>query len=160
MSTINIDARLLMPIVEITARVEMKDGKPELVPERDQRSRWLTALAREKDRRLSVVVMRQKLRRSTKANAYLWGVVYKELLAGLRMLADQAGERCPFASEDELHEAMKYVHLGTDVLDVAGVKVERPSSSAVLDIDGFTGYVSAIKRMAAERWQIYISEPE
>lgn len=156
----DIDVAASLPLLEVSARALLVDGAPGLAVLPAHLSRFRTALGREikAGRLLTVTVTRHRVRRSSTANAFLWGVVYRELLEGLRILAQQAGERCPFADEQELHEACKYLFLGTQVVEIGGVKLERPGTTTTLDMEQFSAYIASIKRMAAERWNIWISE--
>jgi hypothetical protein len=155
---VDINQRQVMPVLDLEAKVELHEGKPRLVPE--SWSRWHTALGREVGRRVTVSITRHRMRRSAQANRYLWGVVYRELLQELRILAQDSGERCPFEDEQQLHDAMKYLFLGTEPVSIGGVEIQRPATTTTLDLEQFSAYISAIKRMAAQRWNIYISEAE
>lgn len=158
---IDLDAR---PLLTETVPVRFRrgeNGRPVMEPA--DPSRWLSMLARILGKAESVeataTFSRAKRTRSLAANAYLWAVVYPDILEGLRRVAQDAGERCPFADVEELHEAMKYVLLGVEVLRVGGVTVERPSTTRVMDSTSFSLFVSGVKRLAAERWSIYVREP-
>lgn len=143
--------------IELHGRVRMEGLKPVLEPAKHAEPAWLVKLARfEGD--VTVTVSRAKKVRSQEANAYLWGVVYRDILAGLRQIALEAGEPCPFKDEQELHEAMVYVHLGTEVVRVKDVAIERPTRTRVLNSAQFSGYITALKAMAAERWRIYVRD--
>lgn len=99
-----------------------------------------------------VRVERPKAVRSNAANAYLWGVVYPDVLEGLRELAQAHGERCPFVTTDDLHEACKFMFLGTRVVELPGAgQVEVPSTTTTLTTAQFSVYVDKIIRWAGER---------
>lgn len=159
MSTQSIDIDSKPEIhIELPARVVLVDLKPHLLPGEGTEGRWLASLARFVGD-VTLTLSRKKRTRSTEANAYLWGVVYEDILQGLRAIAQDAGERCPFADRDELHDAMKYLRLGVEVLNVNGVTIERPHPTRSMDSKEFTAYVDWLKKMAAERWRIYVREP-
>ena len=72
-----------------TGKVHEGLFRPDLGP------RWRGILARFEGRRVTVTLEQERKRRSLRANAYLWGVVY-------RTAAEWSGH-----DEDELHELMK-----------------------------------------------------
>lgn len=99
-----------------------------------------------------VRVERPKAVRSNAANAYLWGVVYPDVLEGLRELAAAHGERCPWETADDAHAAFKYMFLGTRVVTLPGAgQVEMPSTTTTLTTGQFAVYVDKIIRWAGER---------
>lgn len=147
--TVSLDAK---PTKEesFSAKVAEREGRPVIVPY-DQAA-WIRTLAKLKGLDVVVKIDRPKKTRSLQANAYLWAVVYPDVLDGLRELAVAAGEKCPFKDVDELHEAMKYMVLGVEVVEVPGVgTLERPSTTTTLTTGEFARYVDTIIRWAGER---------
>jgi hypothetical protein len=109
-------------------------------------------LARWAGKRVLVTVEKEKKVRSDPQNRLLWGLIYEDLLAGLRELAVEAGEKCPFRTKDELHEAMKHVFIGPTVVKVPGAgEMEIPPRSRSLTTDQFSEFISQILKWAAER---------
>lgn len=99
-----------------------------------------------------VEVAREKRRRSDAQHRLLFGPIYDDLLEGLRGLAANVGEKCPFKDKESLHAAMKYRFLGTTVVNVPGAgELEMESSSKTLTTEQFSEFVSKILRWAAER---------
>jgi len=150
--------------VESAARVVLRDGVPRLLP--TDASRWLATLGELVGQPVRVTLTRQKAARSAAMNRLLWGPVYGDILAGLRQLAVEAGERCPFASKDDLHSAMKYLILGSTVTSVprrrAGAvrwdTIELPSTTTKLTSEQFSAYIEGCCRWAAERG-VYVRQP-
>lgn len=145
--------------VIFAARVEARDGeRPALVPESP--SEWLAMLGRYAGKRVTVEVKPERKHRSATANAYLWGVVYPDVLAGLRELAFAAGEECPLKDAESLHSAMKYLLLGKVVRTLpGGVTVEDEAETKHMSSEAFGEFVSQVKSLAASRWGIYVREP-
>jgi hypothetical protein len=103
-------------------------------------------------KRVWVEVRREKRRRSDAQHRLLFGPIYDDLLEGLRGLAAEAGEKCPFKDKEALHSAMKYLFLGTTVVKVPGAgELEMESSSKTLTTEQFSEFVSKILRWGAER---------
>ena len=102
--------------------------------------RWRARLSRLSGKRVLVTVQREKHARSLKANAYLWGVVYE-------VLAEWSGH-----SPEEIHEAMKMTFLPRRQLTIkaTGEVMDIPGSTATLDSEAFSDYVSRVKLFAAE----------
>lgn len=144
---INIDARP-WTLSEVRGRVVAVDGRPLFVPETP--ARWLTALGRCVGQEVRVRLLKPKKRRTTEQNAYLWGVVYPDILAGLGQLAEIAGEPPVFTDEDELHEAMKWKFLRRLVTLPGGAVVERVPHSSVLDTAQFAAFLDSVIRWAAD----------
>lgn len=148
--TVNIDVKPTREEV-FAARVETRGERPVLVP-LDPQS-WLSALGRIVGDTVIVRIERPKKRRTLAQNAYLWTVVYPDVLSGLRELAVNVGEECPWADEDALHIAMKYMVLGLVVVPVPGTDVvlEQPSTTTTLTTAQFSTYIDTIIRWAGER---------
>jgi hypothetical protein len=133
--------------VELDARVEADAaGAGVIVPAAAQRwLRELKALIGEDVR----IILRRWKKRTAQQNRYLWGVVYAVLLDGLRKLALEAGEVCPFDSDEDCHAAMKHRFLGISLVTFLGESIELPPSTAKLSTVQFSAYVEAIARWAA-----------
>ena len=110
--------------------------------------RWRAAVGRLEGKRVLVTVQREKEARSLRANAYLWGVVY-------RTIAEWSGH-----DDEEIHEAMKRLHLPSrEMVMPTGEVVSLPGSTAELDSGAFSEYVARVKRWAAEQG-LYVPEPD
>lgn len=142
---VNVDIRPDVA-VEMPCGVEMVDGAPSFVPH--HRPRWRAVLARLVGKTVTVRIVRTK-KRSTPANNYLWGIVYVDVLEGLKAIAEEAGEPVVFANADELHEAMKWRFLKRVRVLPGGEVIETPGSSAVLTMEQFSEFVSQIVAWAA-----------
>ena len=95
--------------------------------------------------------LRPKNRRSTPQNAYLWGVVYKEVQLALIDLGNDV-------SVDEVHEFLKQKFnpveiLGAESSDTIG------GSTAGMTKDEFSNYVEKIGQWAADFLNIEIPPP-
>ena len=102
-------------------------------------ARWRAWLARHRCKDITLSVGRERHLRSLNANRYLWGVVY-------RTLAEWSGH-----DEEELHSIFKERFLSHRQLRLpTGELLEAPGSTAVLDTEQFSEYVSRVKRFAAE----------
>lgn len=100
------------------------------------------------DRAWRVEVKETKGTRSALQNAYLWGVVYPEILKHL-----------PGWDADDLHEYFLGEHFGWEVLEAFGRKRMRPiRRSSKLNKMEFADYVNFIQRRAAELG-VYIPDP-
>ena|SRR5688572_2286426 len=111
-------------------------------------ARWRGMLAHHEGKRLAITVARETQRRSLKANAYLWGVVYPTI-----------AEWCGHDSE-ELHDVFKAMFLAPrELLLPTGELMNARGSTAVLDLEQFSEYVSKVKRWAAEQG-VYVPEPD
>jgi hypothetical protein len=95
-----------------------------------------------------VRIIRTKAR-TLQQNAYLWGVVYVDVLEGLRAIAEEAGEPVVFATDEELHLAMKWKFLRRQIVLPGGELVEVPGSSARLTMEQFSEFVSHVIAWAA-----------
>ena len=84
--------------------------------------------------------------RTLSQNAYLWGVVYPAVRAGLN---EAWGEDM---NVDEVHEWMKARFLARPVVNrqTGECMGERPGSSAGLDVSEFCRYVDQVINFAAE----------
>jgi hypothetical protein len=152
---IDIDAKPWL-VHEFSAAVVVEGGKPLLIP--TDPGRWLATLAKIKGP-VKVSIERARLRRSQEANAYAWGVVYVDALAGLRQIAMDAGEECAFKDADEFHSAMKYLYFGMDIVKLpGGSTVERLPRSRYLDTKQYSEFLDFVRRWCAERG-IYTRDP-
>jgi hypothetical protein len=158
---IDVDVKPYM-VAEISGTVahERSAARPggvlEFVP--DSPGRWLSVLERCAGQQVQLRVIRQKKRRGPAANAYLWGIVYPDILRGLRELAEAVGELPVFTDEDDLHDAMKWTFLRrVYVLPGAG-ELEAMPQSRKLSVAEFREFLDKVKRWAAER-HIWVREP-
>lgn len=148
--TVNIDLKPTKDEVFL-AFVETRADRPVLVPH--NQFGWLSMLGKLVGSEVVVRIERPKLRRTNAQNAYYWAGVLPDVLAGLRELAVGVGESCPFVDVDALHEAMKFMVLGNEVVRLPGTDqtLERPSTTTTLTTAQFTEYVEHIIRWAGER---------
>jgi len=145
-------------LIELPGRVELHDGRPRFVPA--DPGRWLEILGRLVGEQAVVGLTRWKKRRSNQQNRFYWGVVLKVLLDGFRSKAADLGERCPFRDRAQVHEAMKFRFLGTEVLRLpGGAEIEAPATTTRLTTVQFNTYWRAIAEWAALECGIYIPEP-
>lgn len=103
---------------------------------KDIRQRIASQLQLYRGRAVEVVIRSPK--RSTQANAYLWGVVYPAIQQAMA----EAGMA---ASCEAIHELMKRRYLPTRVADVLGEAVPLSASSADLDSTAFYDFVERIR---------------
>jgi len=141
---VNIDSRPDVA-VEMPCRVEPVEGASRLIPL--DKPRWRAVLRRLEGKTVTVRVIRTK-KRTSPQNAYLWGVVYVDILEGLRALAEENGEEPAFTTDEDLHEAMKWLFLRVKVVLPGGEMIERPGDSRNLTMERFSEFVSDIKRWA------------
>ena len=120
------------------------DERGMLLP--DDPVRWRGALMRFRDKRVTVMVSREKQRRSLPQLRYLWGAVYP-------LLAEWSGY-----TKDELHEAMKWRHLKREVVLPTGELVQTVGSTTKLSLEQMGEFVDAVLRDAAE-WGVYVPGP-
>jgi hypothetical protein len=102
---------------EFAANVVNDGGRPRLVP--SDAGKWLATLSKLSGP-VKVTIERPKKTRSQEASNYTWGVVYVDALAGLRQIAMDAGEECPFKNAEEFHSAMKYLCYGMEQVKLPG----------------------------------------
>lgn len=144
-AAVNIDTRPDVA-VEMPCRVEPIEGASRLVPL--DKPRWRAVLRRLEGKTVTVRVIRTK-KRSSPQNAFLWGVVYVDILAGLRALAEDSGEEPAFEIDEDLHEAMKWLWLRRRVVLPGGEMIERPGDSRKLTMEQFSEFVSRVIAWAA-----------
>lgn len=126
------------------------DGKPRLLPTPGTGTHWATVLERHAGKGpLRITLARIHERRSSAQNRMLWAT-YRQILDELRKLALEVGERCPFRTDQELHEALKYLLLGTTVVKVAGADMEMPATTTKLSVEQFSAYFEGVLKWAAE----------
>jgi len=102
-------------------------------------TKWRAWLARNRGRDVVLSVGREQHPRSLSANAYLWGVVYATL-------AEWSGH-----DADELHAIFKERFLPhRQIVLPTGEVCEVLGSTARLNVEAFSEYVSKVKRFAAE----------
>lgn len=152
----DIDARPTV-VVELAAGVEESpDGRPFLVPMNT--ARWLAALKRLVGKPVRVALMRDKKTRNGQQNRYLHGVVYEDILQGMREQARELGCEAPFRSKDDVHEWAKWKFLRTRRVFPGGEEEEMPGSTRRLTTEEFSDYVEAIAAWGAQRG-IYVRRP-
>jgi hypothetical protein len=123
---------------------QIREGKLLL----DEPARWRGAVARHTGKRVSISLERYRKGRSLKANAYLWGVVY-------RTIAEWCGH-----TDDELHEIFKSKFLPRrELLLPTGEEIPLSGTTAALDTDAFSEYVSKVKLWAAEQG-VHVPDPD
>lgn len=138
-----------MPLpIDVTLEV---DEKGKLVDRR--RAEWLWSNLRlYAGSEVRIRISRPK--RSTRANAYYWGVVIETIR---RALLD-AGQAI---SAEALHEHFKRLYLPARAVCVFGVDHVLPGSTADLDSTTFADYIEAIKQDEdVLTLGVYIPEPE
>lgn len=67
-------------------------------------------------------------------HGYLFGVVYPEILAGLRNNAKQAGEMCPVANERSLHIMLCFLLLEDDEFALPFESLDRSQMADYIDL--------------------------
>lgn len=114
----------------------------------DDPRRWRGVVGRHEGKRVKVTIERERKLRSLKANAYLWGVVY-------RTIAEWSGH-----DDEEIHDAMKSMFLPKrELLLPTGEEIPAHGSTRVLDDVEFSDYVSKVKRWAGEQG-VLVPEPD
>lgn len=151
---VDIDAKPFV-VCELEAEVETSDDRPRLVP-RDT-TKWRRALDKITGP-VKVTIERLRPKRSSKANAYYWGVVLVDILIGLREIAVRVKEECPFEDADELHEALKYLYIGREVVMFQGKRVDREARTRHMDSKQYAAFVDYVRRWAAMEYGIYTRE--
>lgn len=152
--TINLDDTGEVRLLEMPARVEMVEGKPRLIPRNP--SRWLAVLGSNVGRELEVVLVRPKQRRSAPQNRLLWGVVYRDILEGMRRQAIEADMEPPFATVDDVHSWGKWRFLRVQRA-LPGGEIEEVPGSTRTTLERFSDYVSQLSAWAADR-RIYVRQ--
>jgi hypothetical protein len=147
-------------ISELGARVVRdENGKPRFEPLPGQAARWNAVLLRHADKGpLRLAISRVSQRRSYAQNRLLWHV-YGQVLAQLRETAAEVGERCPFRTDEELHDAMKHVLIGPTVMRFKGTELEIPPTSTTLTVEQFSAFISGVVGFWSKRG-IYVEMPE
>ncbi len=144
-AAVNIDTKIDVA-VEMPCRVEPIEGASRLVPLDEPR--WRAVLRRLEGKTVTVKVIRTK-KRTSPQNAYLWGVVYVDILQGLRAIAEESGEEPVYTIDDDLHDAMKWLFLRVKEVFPGGEFIERPGKSRRLTMEQFSEFVSQVIRWAA-----------
>jgi hypothetical protein len=148
----------LMPevAVELPAKVEAEGEVYRLTPW--SLPRWVSVLKRFSGKTVRLYILAEN-KRSAEANRLLWGYVYRPLLRDLRARASEAGEECPFRTLEELHDAFKYLILGTEVKSFLGQTITLPATTTKLNKAQFSAYMDRVVEIARDRWEIYIPPP-
>ena len=142
-------------LLDMPARVELVGGMPRLLPTIG--GRWLAVLTRNVGKPLRIVLSRTKQRRSSPQNRYLWGVVYVDLLEGMRAQAIEAGMEPPFASVEDVHAWAKWKLLRERRV-LPGGEIEEVAGSTRCSSDRFALYISQLAAWGADR-AIYVRQP-
>jgi hypothetical protein len=103
-------------------------------------SAWVRSLD---GQRIEVTIRQWRGKRSTKANAYLFGVVYP-------IIAEHLGY-----TTEEAHEALAWHFLRQGNPDDP---LPRRKSTATLNTTEFCRYIDTVKQFAAEQWGLYIPD--
>lgn len=139
---------------------EDADGRPRLEAAPGQVGRWNAVLKRHAGKGpIRLTLSRQSSRRSSGQNRLLWGVVYPQILEGLREQALERNMDCPFANVEQLHEALKHRFLGATVVRWGAESFKLPPSTVVLSIEAFSVYVRQVVEQAA-KWGCYVEMQE
>ena len=112
-----------------------------------EQSRWRGWLARHRGKDVTITIAPEVKPRSTRSNAYLWGVVYPAL-------AEWSGHE-----PEEIHEIMKALFLPRQFRTLPdGSSIEVAGSTASLDTVTFGEYVDRLILFAAENG-LYVPAP-
>lgn len=142
---INIDTRPDVA-VDMPGRIERDEsGEARIIP--FHKARWRAVVNRLIDQVVVLRIIRKK-KRTLPQNAYLWGVVYVDVLEGLRAIAEEAGESVVFDDDEDLHDAMKWKFLRRQRVMPGGELVETLGSSAKLTVEQFSAFVEQISAWA------------
>lgn len=93
--------------------------------------------------------------RSPGANRVLWKT-YRYAMAALRekysSLTMETGKvhRCPFRNEEALHDAMKYLVLGVDVIMIDGEELTLPATTTLLTREQFWAFYDRVIKWLGE----------
>lgn len=110
---------------------------------------WNSFLWKLKDgEEVKVRVTKQKKDRSHDQNAYYWGAV-------LAVISHETGH-----TPEELHEIFKRLFLPPRIVELHGMKIKLPGSTANLSVAEFYEYVERIRSWAATELSINIPDPE
>ena len=115
-----------------------------VLDEEDVFSLWLGGL---QDKEVEVIVRAKKSKRSTQANRYLWGVVYK-------IIGDEIGY-----TAEEIHQLCKSMFLKKH-LDVKEKRYTVVGSTASLNTAEFTHFTKNVKDWASQELGTFIPEAE
>lgn len=96
--------------------------------------------------RFDIRISRFRPRRSIAQNKLYW------LWVGC--LHEETGN-----DRDTIHDALKTKFLGTDAIEVLGVRMERPRSSRTLTTAAFTDYLDKVQAWAASEFGIRLPQP-
>lgn len=98
--------------------------------------------------RVTVTIAQEELNRSTRANAYLWGVVYK-------LMSEESGY-----TPEELHEVMRERHNGRTIIDpFTGEEKRIGLPTRDLKVEPFGHFIEAVMVDGAEWLGISFPEP-
>jgi len=142
-------------LLDMLARVELVEHVPRLIPAIG--AKWIAVLARNIGRPVRIVLSRAKQRRSSPQNRYLWGVVYSDLLEGMRAQATEADMEPPFATAEDVHLWAKWRFLRVKRV-LPGGEIEEVAGSTRCNGERFGDYVSQLSAWGAAR-HIYVRQP-
>ena len=144
-------------LVDLPATVqELAEGRPVLAFTNE--GRWLAVLKRLVGKQVRIVLMRDYRKRTSPQNRYLHGVVYVDILEGMRERARELGCEPPFRSKLDVHEWAKWKWLRTRRVFPGGEEEEMAGSTRKLTTKEFTDYVDSIAAWGAQRG-IYVRRP-
>lgn len=103
----------------------------------DNKLSWLTFLEKNDKKKLVLNVDIERAHRSLDQNAYLWGVVYREV-------AIHTGH-----TEEELHRIFKRMFLPPKFILWKGIQIKTPGSTAELNKPEFGEYIERIRAEVA-----------
>lgn len=144
-------------LVELPATVqELAEGRPVLAF--IEEGRWLAVLKRLVGKPVRVALTRDYKKRTSPQNRYLHGVVYVDILEGMRERARELGSEPPFRSKLDVHAWAKWKWLRTVRVFPGGEEEEVPGSTRKLTTKQFAEYVDSISLWGAERG-LYVRKP-
>jgi len=112
----------------------------------DEPLRWRATLGRHVGRRVTVIIRREQLRRTTQANAWYWACV-------VPLFSEWTGYE-----KDEAHEVLKQMFLKVEKVLPTGEIVESTGRTSTMNIEEFSEYCNRIVRFLAEHG-IAVPEP-
>lgn len=141
--------------IEMEARV-VADAVGEGVIEPRTALRWSKLLRSLIGKEIRITLTRFK-KRTLPQNRLVWWCnrfIFRELVERCA----EAGEKCPFESEDDLHEFFKATLIGTTVATMLGQAIELPPSTTKLSTRECSAYVDGMVARAAT-WSVFCPLP-
>lgn len=111
----------------------------------DSQQAYENYLSSLKDKRVEVIIRKERSERSLNQNSYYWGVV-------VQLIADHTGYE-----PEEAHEALKVKFLSDPKADKHGLL--RIRSTTKLSTVEFNDYLNRVVRWAAQELGVYIPDP-